>query len=253
MTYKVAIPSYKRPVEIVTKTLSTLKEGGVPKNSIHIFVANKEEEKAYSNIPSYLFHKIVVGKKGIAKQRIFIKRYFKEGDHVVSIDDDVTSILKLNTQNKLEKMKNVHIFFKSAFDTLRKKKLFIWGVYPVNSALFMRHTTTTDLRFILGTLHGYIVRHDKYLDPSSQADGKEDYEQSILYYKKDGGVVRFNNVAVRTQFFAKGGLGELHGRYEQSRKAAEYLKRRYPNIVTIHHRKGGHKEGLTEIRLRRHV
>ena len=94
--YKVAIPSYKRAETLKKKTLETLKRGKVPASNVYIFVANKEEEKIYKEvIPKNLYHKIVVGIKGIANQRIFIRNYFKKGSHVVSIDDDVESVLKL--------------------------------------------------------------------------------------------------------------------------------------------------------------
>ena len=45
--YVVAIPTFKRYNEIIKKTLPTLQRGGVPKEKIHVFVANKTEEKLY--------------------------------------------------------------------------------------------------------------------------------------------------------------------------------------------------------------
>ena len=47
MDYVIAIPSYNRTHEITIKTLKSLKEGGIPSNKIHVFVANQEEEKKY--------------------------------------------------------------------------------------------------------------------------------------------------------------------------------------------------------------
>jgi hypothetical protein len=252
MSYVVAIPSYNRPNEIVKKTLKTLKDGGINKNTIYIFVANTNEEKKYAEIvPKELYGKIVVGKLGIANQRIFIKHYFKENQHVVSIDDDVEALFKMtNTTGtprpetaKLIKITNVDRFFKDAFDRLKKEKLFIWGIYPVNNAFFMKNKVTTGLKFIIGALYGFIVRKTTELEPSIHAEGKEDYEQSILYYKKDGGVLRYNNVTIKTKFLAKGGLGA--DRFAMNKKAAEYLKKTYPELVTIFHR----KNGMTEIRL----
>jgi hypothetical protein len=81
------------------------------------------------------------------------------------------------------------------------------------------------------------------LNPSTKSEGKEDYEQSILYYLKDGGVLRFNDIAIKTKFLAKGGLGE--DRFERNRLSANYLKKKYPDLVTIFHR----KNMMTEVRL----
>ena len=248
MSYVVAIPSYNRPNEIVLKTLKTLKSGHVNKNSIYIFVANNDEQKKYEAVVSKeLYGKIVVGKLGIANQRIFIKHYFKENQHVVSIDDDVEALFKMtNTEPaKLIKITNVDKFFKDAFDRLKKEKLFIWGIYPVRNPFFMQNKVTTCLKFIIGALYGFIVRKTTELEPSIKAEGKEDYEQSILYYKKDGGVLRYNNVTIKTKFLAKGGLGA--DRFEMNKKAAEYLQKTYSDLVTIFHR----KNGMTEIKLAR--
>ena len=77
MTYKVAIPTYKRSNELIKKTLKTLKDGGVNKDKIYIFLANKDEKKAYEDVvPKDLYNKMVVGIKGIANQRNFIRNYF---------------------------------------------------------------------------------------------------------------------------------------------------------------------------------
>ena len=82
--YVVAIPTYKRYDEVTKKTLPTLKRGGVPKDKIHVFVANKTEEKLYKEkMDPNTYGKIVVGKKGITNQRIFISKYFPVGKYCI--------------------------------------------------------------------------------------------------------------------------------------------------------------------------
>ena len=76
-SYVVAIPTYNRVDEVVKKTLNTLKTGGVSANQIYLFVANKQQYTLYEqNVPKELYYKIVIGKKGITNQRIFISNYF---------------------------------------------------------------------------------------------------------------------------------------------------------------------------------
>ena len=237
MDYVIAIPSYNRPKEILSKTLKTLSNGGIDKNRIFIFVANDEQALLY---PSE--YKIVVGVLGIAKQRTFISNYFPENQYIISLDDDVEE-LQILEQGKLVKLTDLHIFFLEAYQVLLKEKLFIWGVYPVRNAFFMRGDTTTGLKFIIGVTYGYINRKLKELEPD--IEGKEDIEQSILYYKHDGGVVRFNHIAVKTKFNAPGGLGA--NRFEMNKFASEKLKEKYPDIVTIFFR----KNGMSEVKLRR--
>lgn len=241
--YVVAIPSYDRADEIISKTLNTLHEGGVSKNKIYIFVANKQQEKVYEEtVPKNLYHKIVVGKKGIANQRVFISKYFPDGQYIISMDDDVEEMQIMKNKDKLVKMRDLDKFFKDAYKELKKEKLYIWGIYPVRNPFFMKKTISDHLRFIIGVTFGYINRHDSKLYPSLKLKTKEDYEQSIMFYKKDGGVLRFNYISPKTKFNAEGGLGK--DRFERNKNAAEYLKKKYPDIITIFHR----ANGMTEVK-----
>lgn len=245
MSYVIAIPSYNRADTIAGKTLSCLLDGGVTSSRITIFVANKTQKKMYqSTVPREMYKDIVVGKIGIANQRKFISHYYPIGTYIVSMDDDVED-LKMLKGNKLATIHDLDGLFKRAYAILKREKLFIWGIYPVQNPFFMHNTITTNLKFIIGVTFGYINRRLKRLEPSPRAEGKEDYEQSILYYKEDGGVVRFNNITHKTKFNSVGGLGA--DRQLMNKQAAEYLQSVYPDIVSIFHR----KNGMTEIRLAR--
>ena len=250
MKYSVAIPTYNRSTELIKKTLKTLDEGGVNKDNIYIFLANNEEKEAYEKVvPKELYNKMVIGEKGIANQRNFIRHYFKEGDMVVSIDDDIEELSRL-TEDKLIKIKDMDMFFTDAFDKLILKGLYLWGIYPVRNPFFMKglkEKESVSLKFIIGCLHGFIVRHDKELLTNIKAEGKEDYEITILHYLADGGVYRFNNVTIKTKFNAKGGLGK--DRFDMNKTSAEYLQEEYPELVKIYHR----KNGMTEVRLRERI
>lgn len=245
VNYVIAIPTYNRVEELTNKSLNTLREAGIPKNRIHLFVANQQQYKLYEeNVPKNLYGKIVIGKKGITNQRIFIASYFPEGQYVISMDDDVEQFEILKGE-KLVKLTNINEFFNDAYKLMKKEHLFIWGIYPVRNPFFMYKETTLDLRFIIGVTFGFIVRHNKDLKMSIKAETKEDYEQTILYYLKDGGVIRFNNVTVKTKFNAPGGLGT--DRFERNKNAAEYLVKKYPDIVTRNDR----KDGTPEVKLAR--
>jgi len=244
--YVVAIPSYGRHETIVAKTLETLKKGGVPAKCVYIFVANETERSAYASASASPY-KIVVGVKGITEQRKFITRYFAEGTHIVSMDDDVEKFLRLSRDGqKLIDFKKGDLdrFIKKAFADIEAQNLFLWGVYPMRYAYFMKHNVTTDLRLILGTAYGYICRHDADLVPT--VGEKEDYENTIRHYLKDGGVMRFNDICLKTIYHSPGGLGKLTDERLQANKvAAEAIQKAYPDLVTIFKR----PNGMTEVRL----
>jgi hypothetical protein len=246
--YVVAIPSYNRPDVLPEKTLKTLSDGGVPAKLVHIFVANKAEEKRYLDaVPKHLYGKIVVGKIGITNQRKFIIKHYPVGQAIVSVDDDVEGLFKKKNDKELTRVTDVHQFFKEAFAKTRSEGLNIWGIYPVQNPFFMKDTVTTDLKFIIGTLYGFINRKTETVQPSSLIKEKEDYEQSIKYFIKDGGVVRYNNVTIKAKKHSPGGLGETAGRLEANKFAADYLAKKYPEYVSIFHR----DNGMTEVRMAR--
>ena len=240
----IAIPSYNRPDTIGKQTLKFLKDGGVTNEQIYIFVANKAEANRYeTSIPKDLYGKIVVGKMGISFQRTFIATYFPIGQYVVSIDDDVDR-LEMLSEGKLVKITDVNGFFLDAHQALIKENLFIWGLYPVRNAFFMSSGYSTNLKFIMGGLNGFINRR---VVPSGNIVEKEDCELSILYFLKDGGMIRYNGVTIKTKNHARGGLGKLDQRFDANEKASKYLKRKYPDLITVFHR----KNGMAEVRFAR--
>lgn len=247
MTYVVAIPSFQRAALLQEKTLTTLHLGKIPSQNIYIFTASKEEAKIYKEtIPSSLYGQIVVGKLGITPQRRFISQFFPPNQNIVSIDDDVAGIYQL-IGSALHPLKDLDVFFNRAFDECRKEKLYMWGVYPVFNPFFMKPKTSYDLKFIIGALYGYINR-PAAKDIVPTLCEKEDYELSILYYLKDGGVVRYNNIGIKTRFHnPNGGLGAQANRFEVNKSAALELARRYPQLGSVWYR----KNGMAEFRLKR--
>lgn len=245
--YVVAIPSYNRVKEIQTKTLKTLHNANILAEKIYIFVANEEEEKLYREaLPDY---KIIIGELGIVNQRNFISKYFPVNQYIVSIDDDVEGVYFLNSKQKLQLIPDLDVIFHDAYTKLKITDLFLWGIYPVTNPFYMQNTVTTQLKFIIGVLHGYINRKHKNLILSAETEGKEDYQQTLLFYKMDGAVLRYNNICAKQKFHAQGGLG--NNRFLQSEKSAKYLEKTYPNFVKTFQRKTKNKKtnGLTEIKL----
>ena len=91
--YVIAIPSYQREKTIKLRTLSTLNHYKIPKKIIYIFVANKTEKKKYCEALDKAYHKnIIVGELGVKNIRMFMSTYFKEGQKICYIDDDVYAI-----------------------------------------------------------------------------------------------------------------------------------------------------------------
>jgi hypothetical protein len=271
--YKVAIPSYQRSEIIGQKTLHTLIQGKVPLEKIHIFVANDTEKALYvsklkEQYPHYPLKNLHVGVLGITPQRQFISQFFPKNTPIVSLDDDVEQVYQLSSyrpfspqpktnrktqrktankkeSNRLVKLANLDQFFQKAFEYTLQQKLHIWGVYPVNNPFFMQPKTTTDLRFLIGGFYGYINRPTAP-ELKVTVPIKEDYENTILHYIHDGGVVRFNGVSYKSKNYSPGGLEKAETRLESNRKASEMLLKRYPAYVS---KRPTRANGVVEIAL----
>jgi hypothetical protein len=244
--YVVAIPSYDRPEILKEKTLNTLISQGIKPEKIEIFVANTDEEKRYKSILDKKdYNKIIVGVKGLLEQRNFINKYYPIGKYIIEIDDDVEGIFKKKNSIKTDRSMikiNLDTFINEAYDILKEKNLYIWGINPVFNTYFTYNKITTDLRYIVGAFFGLINRHDKDILLKLESD-KEDVERTILYYKKDGGVMRFNNILIKTNYYGEGGLqseyGDKEKRLKEGKRRVEKLKELYPEYGTIKQRPSG--------------
>jgi len=254
--YIIAIPTYKRENTISNKTLKVLRKHRIPTNKIYLFVANKKQKKEYqSKVPTNYYGNIVVGVLGLKNQRNFISQYFPEGQFIVEIDDDITSILQIQNKvdpknrlhNSLVTIKGLDKFIRKAFRLLQQNNLYLWGIYPVPNSYFMTPTTTKDLRFIVGPFWGMINRHLTQLRQT--IDEKENVERTIQFYHQDKGVIRFNFITIETSYYRNpGGMqAENKNRKEESLKSAQYLSQKYPQYAKLYLKK---KSGYAEVRLK---
>ena len=271
--YVIAIPSYKRTNTIKLRTLHTLEQYKIPKDIIYIFVANKKEQKEYRDSLDKGYHKnIIVGKLGIKNIRMFMSTYFKEGQKICYIDDDVYSIeeavfnskskKKLKEKLKLKKLsfskknkkalkkscqvfvtlKSLDTFLTEGFILLEKSNHKLFGINPVYNPFFctikdkQNKHISYNLKFVVGTLCGVINSHKAEI---RHIDQKEDYERTIKYYLLTGGVVRFNNISVVTKYYNEpGGLQSLGLRsWAKENKSAKYLVKKYPKLCSFNIKK----------------
>jgi len=236
MSYVIAIPTYRRYDILKNRTMKFLMENDIDKSLIHLFVANEEEQEAYSkHLDSNSYNRIIIGVKGLANQRQYITDYFPEGTHILSMDDDIESV-DMSLTNMTFKD-----FITYAFSECEKEGLYLWGLYPVYNAFYrekQKTVMTTDLRFIVGAMYGYINRHSD--DLIIERDEKEDVQRTILYYIKDGGVIRFNRIGFKTKYYGSvGGMGNFRSRLEPMKQSAIWLSEKYPDYGRIKVRKNG--------------
>jgi len=238
MTYTIVIPSYKRSSIVQKKTLITLKNLGIPKELINIFVIEEDYEKYKSACNPDFYGNIIVGVKGLVQQRQFINNFYPPETKIISLDDDIESL-----DLSMTEYKSADEFLTNAFQVCYENNAYIWGLYPVFNPFFRKskEPITTHLNFIIGAFFGYINRpNDTDLDLEITTQGnKEDVERTIKYWKKDGTVIRFNQIGFKTKYYGSdgGGLGKFNDRLEMMKQNTIAINTAYPDMTKIKIRK----------------
>ena len=234
MDYVIAIPTFNRVDGLFNKTLSMLKQNNIPHKYIYIFVHNEDQKQLYAEgLPKDFYGKIVVTNlnKGLAGQRNFIVDYFKENQKILSLDDDVSAILKLKG-DKLVPTYTLQKIIKRGFDLCKEHNYTLWGLYPTPNAFYMegQKDFTTDLRFIVGAFMGFINKKRK-ANPDLKI--RQDYDLSIQAYLEDKGLIRFNRLCAKYAIYTKnGGVGQgQNERLNQLKRESKILIKEYPDIV----------------------
>jgi hypothetical protein len=216
-SYIIAIPSYHRSDIIQEKTLPLLISRGIKPKDIYIFVADKDEEKIYKeNIPKNLFKEIVVGKKGISYQRNFIFDYFKEGQYIVFIDDDISNI-RVKRNNKVSDLTDLDTFFKNAYKSLKEEGKYLWTTKNMYNPFYknlMKNYAVVGFAEFSGDLMGIINRKSMKIKYTLEEGEGEQLEFLFMYQDKDGGIIRYDNVIVITTKLTAGGKTDERGSKE---------------------------------------
>ena len=247
LNYVIAIPSYKREKLLLRKTLKTLHDGQIKQSKIVIFVANYEEYKTYSKYLSSKSkllnynpnkYEIVIGKKGIREQRIFINEYFYNFNipNIIFMDDDVGGIDQMTKGGKFIKITDIDNFINKGFTMAYSKNVYLWGIYSMRNAKFMRQRTEIQegLSFIVGSFYGQRTRLNNNIIVQSELKVKIDVCNSIKHYIEDGSVLRFNYVTIRTAYGnPKGGIAadiQKENIQKLHIEGAKYLAKHYPKL-----------------------
>jgi hypothetical protein len=242
--YKIAIPSYKRHNTIKEKTLKLLDNYNIDRNRITVFVADNDEEILYKKSLGDEY-KIVVGVPTIGKQRNFIEQYYSEGTYLMMFDDDIDSVM-IKKDNNLEEIKNLETdVIQLGFNECIKNKNNVFGIYAASNPYFMEDRIYTKLCYIIASMFGVIVQHDKYLE--RQTNHGEDYEYSIRQYIKNGSVTRIDYVTVKSNYYREpGGLQEIRTK-KYVYDSIKWIQDNFQDYCTMYIRKS---TGNAELRLR---
>lgn len=250
-TFHIAIPSLKRAEVLVAKTLPMVRRLHPAMTNVTVFTSNQKERFHYQRVlarAGFDTVTVIQGKKGLLKQRRFYhKRYYNKNDLILNMDDDIDD-LKIVVDGKLTSYTGTLQELVDRMASLCEA----WGarlagVYPVCNAFYMKNRHVVGLRYIVGALF-LSYGGDKAIcgiDRVSTESSGEDFETCIRSYLLHGNVVRLEDIAVKTDYFATddGGIkGELKCLGVSDRKsvheaALTRLHHAYPDITSIRQKK----------------
>jgi len=236
MSYEIAIPSYNRADICKTKTLAMLRAQNIPASRITVFVASSDQKSFYEEvIPRDLYGCIVVAVLGHREVKNWISQYYPIGKPYVSIDDDISNIVQLTGDGKLQTLVSLDELIVEGFRQCEMNNYHLWGIAPVANGFFLKQVIHKDLKFCIGCFWGCVNRHIPIT-----LNLKDDYERSLQNAVLDGGVIRFSYVAAVTKYCAAGGIGQnKEQRSEANKKEVEYLIATYPGLVRLNKKRDG--------------
>lgn len=244
MNYEIAIPSYKRAKTLKNKTLAMLQRHNIDLNRVIVFVADQEEFDEYSKEIGSLCN-IKISQPTLRGSRNFIRKFYPAGTQVVNFDDDIIEVLYAKDEKTLAPVEDLEAVIKKGFDLCHQQGAYIWGVYAASNPFFMKKEKSVGLYYIIGSMWGHIIRHDK--DLMLTLEDKEDFERTLQYYSKDGVVVRLDNITVKSNYYKEpGGMQETRTS-ERITESAKYLVDKYPGLCTMYVRA---TTGHAELKLR---
>jgi hypothetical protein len=244
----IVIPSYKRAATLRDKTLQVLQSYKIPKDKIHVFVANKAEYDTYkATLDPATYGHLHIAEPGMAAVRNYITRFFPVGKHIFNMDDDIRGFLEHSATSKRQErpLSCLSSAITAGFEAVQRTGYRLFGFYPVANGYFMRPgPPTTDLRYIIGSVWG-IVNPGPVLTVT--IDDKEDYLRSVMMYLLDGGVLRFNGIAPVSAYYKEPGGMQEERTMNRITASAQAMVAAFPDLVKINLTK---KSGMPEVRLR---
>ena len=232
--YQIAIKTYQRAKEVRDKTLSVLRKNKIPENKITLFITDEKEKAEYESVLKGFGGNYVCCGFGIRNAVITYRKHYPTGTRVLHLDDDLKGVVK-KVGNSLVPINNLDEYINKMFDLTEDCRLKLWGVYSAANAYFMNDRVVVGLKFCGGIMHGFISDEGQDESLLPEVTYKDDYNASICYYQKFGGVLRDDGVAAQTQYFKSGGggtAGDGHSERDTGHIGdARFLARKYHIIV----------------------
>lgn len=199
-TFKIAIPTYDRPQYLKKSTLNYLDECKINHKDIFIFVDNKQQEEIYKKEIDNSYNLIRGGNKGkLGHDGInnFILDYFKQGEPILFLHDDLIGLYKSICSPKPHQKKittDLTTEMLKLINYMKKENTILGGVNNSSNNMWNCNNKTDyrkDLPFVPSFV--YMLFIDKQIKlPKGVIN--DDIDRSFRIMEKYGSIVRLNKI-----------------------------------------------------------
>jgi hypothetical protein len=242
--YRIAIPSYNRPVIFREKTLAYLDRCNVNAD-IDVFLESPEQCGIYLNelhedYPGLNY--IITNTQGICEKRNFIRYYYAMENYnryTFCLDDDIDTVMRKDKTEETE----LDDFIIRGFLECDNVGATMFGISPLHNEFFLRDKISYNLNYIIGAFFGF-VSEEGVMPYMTDMEHYEDFDFSLAHYFKDKKLVRFNHLGLKTKYFEPTGgityqMGGLQARQQYMDENAEYMREKWGDVVKVTKNKWG--------------
>ena len=234
----VAIRTSGRINKIEEQTLKVVKDLGFP---IYIFCPECEK-KEYLKKYKGKYHITRGSNEGLNIANEMIFKYFPLNKMIIVCDDDIKDFWIMKEDKLcLATTEELREYILKGFNRIKEEGYKLFGYYPVKNAYFMkdRPEESKGLAYIQGGLFG--VLNDKEVLVVND-DYREDYERSMIHYKRYGGNIRFNHAVVQHIMVDNaGGLNDDRTK-DKMEKSTNFMLETYPDLCVEKKSKSKYRE-----------
>ena len=204
----------------------------IDRNEVYVFI--REDDKDYEGYNSIEgINLLPIDIKGIGQTHNYITHHFDADEFIIEIDDDLEDIV----DNERKSIKSFRELCETMKNKMEEVGVSYSGTYSVDNPMFMSNCEqyTTDLRYMLGCLRFRFIRKEIKV----KTNFAEDMEHCILYFIRDGKILKNNWIAPHTKNYADGGCNGDGRNNESELRDKQFLADKYPMYCRLFFRKNG--------------
>jgi hypothetical protein len=228
--YEIAVISSLGPEAVRDQSLVLLRAYNIPADKITIWIQSPGQELIYRSTLQPGSYARIVSVPTQSQSELYntISQSYCLGTQLVFLSDRITGFYESNTSGDSAcktPLRSLLGLLNTAFAECKQQSCTLWGIQPNHIQTVYRPTVSTSLHTLSSEFWGCINPGPLI---SLQMNLGAEFERCILFYKRDGAILRLNMIEIT--------VSSSTGNMQQNglAQAAKRLLERFPNLIHIH-------------------